>query len=57
MQQVNRKPSSVFDSHLSRLGVAAVLKRPTVGTATSNRLFMSLLGLAPDGVYRAGKSP
>jgi len=43
--------------HLSRPSVATWLKRPTTGVSSELPPFMPLLGLAPDGVYIAAKSP
>ena len=49
------KPSSVLDDHLSRLQVAMELKR--LPESVTGRHMCFPINLAPDGVYRADKSP
>ena len=49
------KPSSVLDDHLSRLQVAMELKR--LPESVTGRHMCFTINLAPDGVYRADKSP
>ena len=49
------KPSSVLDDHLSRPQVAMRLKRLPESVTGSHMRFP--INLAPDGVYRADKSP
>ena len=49
------KPSSVLDDHLSRPQVAMGLKR--LPESVTGRHMCFPINLAPDGVYRANKSP
>ncbi len=49
------KPSSVLDDHLSRPQVAMGLKR--LPESVTGRHMCFPINLAPDGVYRADKSP